>query len=190
MRPPAAASRFRRPPASWLPFFPRRAVWTYNPLDLRIDRANRAGSYHAVASSPRYGTARHRFELDADREFQLAPIPFGTGREAEAQEWGGRLFAAVFGGGRVLGVTALGETLAEAQARAYEAVGKVSFPGMHYRKDIAGKALNPQPPKRPPERPSGERQRTPTPTDALRLKSSLKASPASENTAAPQESLK
>jgi phosphoribosylamine--glycine ligase len=44
-------------------------------------------------------------------------------------------------GGRVLGVTALGSTLAEAKARAYEAVGKISFPGAFYRKDIADKAI-------------------------------------------------
>jgi phosphoribosylamine--glycine ligase len=44
-------------------------------------------------------------------------------------------------GGRVLGVTALGDTLAEAKARAYEAVGKISFPGAFYRKDIADKAI-------------------------------------------------
>jgi phosphoribosylamine--glycine ligase len=44
-------------------------------------------------------------------------------------------------GGRVLGVTALGDTLADAKRRAYEAVAKISFTGMHYRKDIADKAL-------------------------------------------------
>ncbi|MGL6076596.1 MAG: phosphoribosylamine--glycine ligase [Fimbriiglobus sp.] len=44
-------------------------------------------------------------------------------------------------GGRVLGVTALGNTLAEAKARAYEAVKLISFPGAHYRTDIADKAL-------------------------------------------------
>ncbi|MBL8799886.1 MAG: phosphoribosylamine--glycine ligase [Planctomycetia bacterium] len=44
-------------------------------------------------------------------------------------------------GGRVLGVTALGDTLSQAKRRAYEAVEKISFPGMHYRKDIADKAL-------------------------------------------------
>ncbi len=44
-------------------------------------------------------------------------------------------------GGRVLGVTALGDTLADAQRRVYEAVGKIHFTGMHFRKDIAGKAL-------------------------------------------------
>jgi phosphoribosylamine--glycine ligase len=44
-------------------------------------------------------------------------------------------------GGRVLGVTALGDTLADAQRRAYEAVACIQFPGAFYRRDIAGKAL-------------------------------------------------
>jgi phosphoribosylamine--glycine ligase len=44
-------------------------------------------------------------------------------------------------GGRVLGVTALGDDLAAAKARAYEAVKRITFPGMHYRTDIADKAL-------------------------------------------------
>jgi phosphoribosylamine--glycine ligase len=44
-------------------------------------------------------------------------------------------------GGRVLGVTALGDTLADAKRRAYEAVARIDFPEMHYRRDIADKAL-------------------------------------------------
>lgn len=48
---------------------------------------------------------------------------------------------AVTDGGRVLGVTALGDTLADAKKRAYEAVSKISFKGAHYRTDIADKAL-------------------------------------------------
>jgi len=40
-------------------------------------------------------------------------------------------------GGRVLGVTAWAETLDSARDRAYEAIGKISFEGLHYRKDIA-----------------------------------------------------
>jgi phosphoribosylamine---glycine ligase len=52
-------------------------------------------------------------------------------------------------GGRVLGVTALGDTLAEAQRRAYEAVGRIHFQGAHYRRDIGAKALNPPPPPKP-----------------------------------------
>ena len=44
-------------------------------------------------------------------------------------------------GGRVLGVTALGFNLDAAITRAYEGVGRVSFEGMHYRRDIGKKAL-------------------------------------------------
>jgi phosphoribosylamine--glycine ligase len=44
-------------------------------------------------------------------------------------------------GGRVLGVTALGANLDAAVQRAYKAVEKISYEGMHYRKDIGRKAL-------------------------------------------------
>jgi phosphoribosylamine--glycine ligase len=44
-------------------------------------------------------------------------------------------------GGRVLGVTALAANLDAAVARAYEAVGKIAFEGMFYRKDIGQRAL-------------------------------------------------
>jgi phosphoribosylamine--glycine ligase len=44
-------------------------------------------------------------------------------------------------GGRVLGVTALGASLDAAVQRAYEAVSRISFDGMQYRKDIGQKAL-------------------------------------------------
>ena len=43
-------------------------------------------------------------------------------------------------GGRVLGVTGTGASLATARRRAYEAVGRVSFPGMQFRTDIAASA--------------------------------------------------
>jgi phosphoribosylamine--glycine ligase len=44
-------------------------------------------------------------------------------------------------GGRVLGVTAKAPDLKTAVDRAYEAVGKIKFEGMHYRKDIAARVL-------------------------------------------------
>ncbi len=47
----------------------------------------------------------------------------------------------VTGGGRVLGVTAAGETLGDAINNAYLAAGKIQFAGMHYRKDIGEKGL-------------------------------------------------
>lgn len=45
-------------------------------------------------------------------------------------------------GGRVLGVTAVGETLKEARELAYQSVEKVSFNGAHYRTDIGSKAFH------------------------------------------------
>jgi phosphoribosylamine---glycine ligase len=44
-------------------------------------------------------------------------------------------------GGRVLGVTALGDTIEEAVREAYGAVGKIHWPGMQYRTDIGHRAL-------------------------------------------------
>ena len=44
-------------------------------------------------------------------------------------------------GGRVLGVTAVADTLPDAIARAYEAAGRISFEGMHFRRDIGAAAL-------------------------------------------------
>jgi phosphoribosylamine--glycine ligase len=47
----------------------------------------------------------------------------------------------VTSGGRVLGVTGLGNTIKEAIDRTYQAVEKIHFEGMHYRKDIGRRAL-------------------------------------------------
>ena len=47
----------------------------------------------------------------------------------------------VTAGGRVLGVTALGSDIADAKARAYQAVEKIHFQNAYYRKDIADKAI-------------------------------------------------
>ena len=47
----------------------------------------------------------------------------------------------VTSGGRVLGVTAVGRGIGEAIAKAYEVVGKISWEGAHFRKDIGQKAL-------------------------------------------------
>jgi phosphoribosylamine---glycine ligase len=44
-------------------------------------------------------------------------------------------------GGRVLGVTARAPELKDAVARAYDAAGRITFEGAHYRKDIAARAL-------------------------------------------------
>ncbi len=47
----------------------------------------------------------------------------------------------VTAGGRVLGITGRGKTLADAQAEAYRVTRSISFEGSHYRRDIAHRAF-------------------------------------------------
>jgi phosphoribosylamine---glycine ligase len=49
--------------------------------------------------------------------------------------------AVVSAGGRVLAVTAVGDDLGQARARAYEAVGQIKLDGSHFRTDIGEAAL-------------------------------------------------
>jgi phosphoribosylamine---glycine ligase len=60
-------------------------------------------------------------------------------------------------GGRVLGVTATAEDLRTAIQRAYDAVGKIHFQGMHYRKDIGAKGLRHISPPPKSNRPRGSK---------------------------------
>ncbi len=82
------------------------------------------------------------------------PGPYETGHEIfgvdEAEEQGAKVFHAgtrfaegklVTAGGRVLGVTAAGEDLPAAIDNAYQAVTRIRFAGMHYRRDIGVKGL-------------------------------------------------
>jgi phosphoribosylamine--glycine ligase len=59
---------------------------------------------------------------------------FHAGTRAEGKD-------VVTSGGRVLCVTALGDNLRAARSRAYEAVERIRFDGMQYRKDIGHRAL-------------------------------------------------
>ncbi len=69
--------------------------------------------------------------LDADFGSDVMVFQAGT-KESEGQ--------IVTSGGRVLCVTALGNDIADAKAKAYTAIGKISFDGMFYRHDISDKA--------------------------------------------------
>lgn len=61
-------------------------------------------------------------------------VVFHAGTEVAGEE-------TVTSGGRVLGVTARGEDVSQARARAYAAVAEIQFEGMGYRTDIAHRAL-------------------------------------------------
>ena len=69
---------------------------------------------------------------DADRMYGVKVFHAGTNRRDGAY---------YTSGGRVLGVTARGSDLPDAVERAYDAVMKIRFDGMHYRKDIAARGL-------------------------------------------------
>jgi phosphoribosylamine---glycine ligase len=69
---------------------------------------------------------------DAEKLPDVVVFHAGTKRD------GNRL---VTSGGRVLGVTAVGTDLAAAIDRAYAAVDRITWEGVHYRKDIGAKGL-------------------------------------------------
>ena len=70
---------------------------------------------------------------DAARVPGVQVFHAGSSRTAEGE--------ILTGGGRVLGVTAAAPTLEEALARAYEAMEKIHFDGIYYRRDIGHRAL-------------------------------------------------
>ncbi len=83
------------------------------------------------------------------------PGKYGTGHPIEglarAQKLGVKVFhagtkfargAAVTAGGRVLGVTAAGDSLDQALAACYRGVGAIRFPGVQYRRDIGKRGLD------------------------------------------------
>ncbi|MDT7602820.1 MAG: phosphoribosylamine---glycine ligase [Acidobacteriota bacterium] len=65
---------------------------------------------------------------DASRDPRVQIFHAGTRRDPEG--------AWRTAGGRVLGVTSTGATLDDALARAYDAADRISWEGMHYRRDI------------------------------------------------------
>ncbi|HET7211359.1 MAG TPA: phosphoribosylamine--glycine ligase [Methyloceanibacter sp.] len=69
---------------------------------------------------------------DAGRDSHVQIFHAGTRRE------GDRILA---DGGRVLGVTARGDTIAKAKSRAYAAIDQIDWPGGLYRSDIGWRAL-------------------------------------------------
>jgi phosphoribosylamine--glycine ligase len=71
--------------------------------------------------------------LDAAKKIRDAVV-FHAGTTLKGQ-------SVVTDGGRVLGVTALGETVAAAIDKAYQAVGKIKWEGAYFRKDIGQKAI-------------------------------------------------
>jgi phosphoribosylamine--glycine ligase len=86
----------------------------------------------ASAGYPGRHEVGHPIEGLADAERDGAIVFHAGTRERD-----GRVVTA---GGRVLSVTAVGDSIADARERAYEAASRISFRGMHLRSDIAARA--------------------------------------------------
>ncbi|MEO5606414.1 MAG: phosphoribosylamine--glycine ligase, partial [Polaromonas sp.] len=101
-------------------------------IELEWDRRPALGvvmAAHGYPLQPRKGDVIHGLPPAADDV-----VVFHAGTQAQDG-------ATVTSGGRVLCVTALGDTVKQAQHRAYEVVRDISFDGVQYRKDIGYRAI-------------------------------------------------
>ncbi|MGH7826144.1 MAG: phosphoribosylamine--glycine ligase [Candidatus Binatia bacterium] len=80
-----------------------------------------------------YEKGKEIYGLDKLRHWEKGFV-FHAGTAREDSRW-------LTSGGRVLGVTARGSNIAGAVKEVYRAVGELFWDGMHYRKDIARRAL-------------------------------------------------
>jgi len=99
--------------------------------EINIEWENRSAVCVILASGGYPGKYETGLEITGIDEAEKDPsvIVFHAGTKLEA----GKYYTA---GGRVLGVTAVADTIDDARAKAYAAVGKIKFEGMHYRRDI------------------------------------------------------
>ncbi len=94
--------------------------------------ANKSAACVIMASEGYPQSYKSGYEITVDDGFE------GEIYVAGAKLSDGKLLSA---GGRVLGVTAVADTLSEALGKAYEGVGKVHFENAYYRHDIGSRAL-------------------------------------------------
>ena len=80
-----------------------------------------------------YGKGKEIYGLEKLKNW-AAGFVFHAGTAVDKGRW-------VTSGGRVLGVTARGKSIAGAVQEAYRAVGEIFWDGMHFRKDIAERAI-------------------------------------------------
>ena len=113
-------------------------AWLHGAASGRLPDGNPAASARAavcvvLASRGYPGEVRTGDVIEGAQEHGGDVILFhaGTARVGE------RLVTA---SGRVIGVTALGDGVADARERAYEAVARISFDGMQFRRDIGARS--------------------------------------------------
>jgi phosphoribosylamine--glycine ligase len=106
---------------------------TLDEVELQWDRRVALGVVMAAAGypgAPRQGDAIEGLPRDADDA-----VVFHAGTRLDARD------RVVTAGGRVLCVTALGDSVRQAQQRAYEALAGIRFDGAQYRRDIGHRAI-------------------------------------------------
>lgn len=114
-------------------------------IDGRLDevelRWTPGASACVVASSAGY-PGSYKTGLPITGLMNAAVVPGVQIFHAGSAQLGGHLVTA---GGRVLGVAAAGDTLAEALGRVYQSLAEIQFEGMYYRRDIGHLALGKKP---------------------------------------------
>ena len=112
------------------------AVCNGSVADLDIELDNRAATCVVMASGgypEAYDTGFPISGIDlAEAPGDVMVFHAGTGREDDQL---------VTNGGRILGITALGDTIKSSIDRAYEAVGKIDFDNAYFRRDIGHRVL-------------------------------------------------
>lgn len=107
--------------------------------ELEIKWSEKASACVILASGGYPGSYPKGLEIAGlDEKGQIAAMPEVTVYHAGTKRENGKFYT---NGGRVLGLTALGDTLEEALETAYQAVGMVHFEGVMYRKDIGKRKL-------------------------------------------------
>ena len=113
------------------------AVWEERLGGLEIKWSSNACACVVMASGgypEKYPTGIEITGLDEKGQCSADAFVYHAGTKLD----GGKFYTA---GGRVLGVTAAGDTLQNALDKAYGAVGTIGFDGVHFRRDIGKKAL-------------------------------------------------
>ncbi len=113
------------------------------------DRAAEAPTF--IATRPQYATsvvlASGGYPGDYSKGFPISGLDAWRGRDDAIVFHAGTSLnengQVVTAGGRVLACTAWERTLEASQRKAYEMAESIRFEGVHYRRDIAAKALNP-----------------------------------------------
>lgn len=102
---------------------------------VKIEWEDNAAVCVILASGGYPGKYRTDLEITGVEEAEKDPsvVVFHAGTRLESGKY-------LTAGGRVLGVTAVGDSMNSAREKAYAAAGRINFAGMHYRRDIGLKA--------------------------------------------------